>query len=412
LGKVLFTSYDGLTDNLGQSQVIPYITGLAARGFQISVLSCEKKNNFLKKEKAVRAQLSKYNIGWSYVFYTKSPPVISTLLDLIRMYRQGRAMLEKDHYSLIHSRTIISAVMAYELVKKFKTRFIFDMRGFWADERVESGMWNLSNPVFNAVYKFFKKKEYELVEHADHVVCLTERAKDYLTLNYKARGSIKVIPCCADLELFSNNSIELSQLEELRRRFNLTQGQFVLSYLGSLGTWYLLDEMLDFFKCLVQRYPSAQFLFITSDLPSAVLSKARIKGIADESLIITSTSREQVPLHLALSDYSIFFIQPVFAKSGSSPTKQGEIMGMGIPHICNTNVGDVDAIVSDTGAGLVITEFTEDAYKEFTEEAYQWAIETMRSEKWDSQKIRAGAFKYYSLDEGLEKYLSLYKSLI
>lgn len=41
--KILYLTYDGLSDPLGQSQVIPYIVGLSKRGHKIVVLSSEKK---------------------------------------------------------------------------------------------------------------------------------------------------------------------------------------------------------------------------------------------------------------------------------------------------------------------------------------------------------------------------------
>lgn len=36
----LFITYDGLTDPLGQSQILPYILGLRQRGYEFHVLSC------------------------------------------------------------------------------------------------------------------------------------------------------------------------------------------------------------------------------------------------------------------------------------------------------------------------------------------------------------------------------------
>ena len=33
------------------------------------------------------------------------------------------------------------------------------MRGFWPDERVEGGLWNLQNPLYKLVYNYFKKKK-------------------------------------------------------------------------------------------------------------------------------------------------------------------------------------------------------------------------------------------------------------
>ena len=49
--KILYISYDGMTDQLGQSQVIPYMQGLAKLGQKITILSAEKKDAFFKNEK-------------------------------------------------------------------------------------------------------------------------------------------------------------------------------------------------------------------------------------------------------------------------------------------------------------------------------------------------------------------------
>ena len=46
--KILFLSYDGMTDPLGQSQVIPYLEGLSKSGYGITILSFEKKERFKK----------------------------------------------------------------------------------------------------------------------------------------------------------------------------------------------------------------------------------------------------------------------------------------------------------------------------------------------------------------------------
>ena len=47
--KVLFIAYDGLTDPLGQSQIIPYLAGLSKANYQFTILSVEKKQRLSKK---------------------------------------------------------------------------------------------------------------------------------------------------------------------------------------------------------------------------------------------------------------------------------------------------------------------------------------------------------------------------
>ncbi len=54
LGKSMttsvFLSYDGMTDPLGQSQVLPYLEGLAASGHRIHIVSAEKSTNSTASE--------------------------------------------------------------------------------------------------------------------------------------------------------------------------------------------------------------------------------------------------------------------------------------------------------------------------------------------------------------------------
>ena len=46
----------------------------------------------------------------------------------------------------------------------------------------------------------------------------------------------------------------------------------------------------------------------------------------------------------------------------SSPTKLGEVLAMGIPVIVNTGVGDVEANIAQTGAGIVLRAFNKAEY--------------------------------------------------
>jgi hypothetical protein len=45
-GKALYLSYDGLTDPLGQAQILPYLLGLEQQGMGFVIISFEKKEAF------------------------------------------------------------------------------------------------------------------------------------------------------------------------------------------------------------------------------------------------------------------------------------------------------------------------------------------------------------------------------
>lgn len=404
---VLFLSYDGMTDPLGQSQVLPYLKGLSRSGYSVHLISFEKEEPFKLHKEHIEEMCNNAGIIWHPQSYTKTPPLLSTLKDVRTMRKVAHQLNAKHSFKIVHCRSYISALVGLNMQKKFGTKFLFDMRGFWADERLEGNIWNGKNPIFKLIYSFFKRKELAFFNNADHIISLTENGKNEIAswkgLEQKS-SQITVIPCCVDLELFNPGVIDSTKQTELRTSLGISSTDFILGYVGSIGTWYMLDEMLDFFKVLLASKPSAKFLFVTGEKKTTILSKAQEKGIAAGTIIVTSTLHKEVPIHISLFDYSIFFIRPSFSKKASSPTKQGEIMAMGVPLICNAGVGDTDRIVERYKSGEVL--------KQMNLENYQTAVKTISSDNnFPAETLRQGAQEFFSLEGGIEKYLNVYQNL-
>lgn len=372
--------------------------------FDFHILSCEKKRIYSENSKSIGKLLKEHGIKWHPLSYTKNPPILSTIWDIFRLRKRAVALYKKEKFEIVHCRSYITALIGLWMKRKYGIKFIFDMRGFWADERVEGGLWNLKNPIYFIIYLFFKRKEREFLSNADYVICLTYKAKDEIEgfKLTKAVQNIEIIPCCADLEHFSQESIDVGFRETFKKENSVYKGDFILSYLGALGTWYLLNEMLMFFKCLRAIKPTAKFLFITTEPPSEIYAIASNLGITKDLLIVTKATRTQVPTLLSLSNVSIFFIKPGFSKKATSPTKAGEMMAMGIPLICNDKIGDMEKIIKETHAGTLVTSFT---HEEFTE------VIKKVDEKPD-ENVRESAQKYFSLDSGVKKYYEVYQKLL
>jgi glycosyltransferase involved in cell wall biosynthesis len=394
-----------MTDSLGQSQVIPYLTGLTKKGFRFNLISCEKEENFAQHRDKIKTILDTYNIEWYPISYTKKPPVLSTVYDVIKIKNLAFKLHKKNNFSIVHCRSYIASLVGLQLKKKHNIKFVFDMRGLWADERVDGKLWNLNNPVYKTVYRFFKEKEKQFLENADYTISLTHNAENEI-LSWKNINQnllkIQVIPCCADLELFNKNNIKGDKLAAFKKELNINSDDFVLLYLGSIGTWYMLDEMMEFFSVLKQRYSNAKFLFVTKDEHERILNTALKYGV-QESIILRAGNRDEIPYLISLSNYSIFFILPSYSKKASSPTKQGEIMAMGIPIICNTKVGDTDKIVTDYNSGILVNEFSINEYIS--------AVEKMKT-KFYQEQITEGAQEYFSLENGVSLYTKVYQSVL
>jgi glycosyltransferase involved in cell wall biosynthesis len=400
--KVLYLTYDGLTDPLGQSQVLPYIIGLRKKGFGFTVISFEKPENYQKEKETITKITDENKIYWNPLMYTKRPPILSTIYDIHKLKKAIKSEVKKGDVSLIHCRSYITALVGLWAKKKHGIPFVFDMRGFWADERVDGEIWSLENTIHKKVYNYFKKKEKEYLVEAAHTISLTYAGKEEInSWNLKGQSPIKVIPCCTDEAHFN-----ISKKENKRNELGLSSDDFVISYLGSIGTWYMLDEMLDFFKVLSSIKSHAKFLFITKDDESLILEKCKDRGISKDSIIIQASSRNDVPEYINTSDASIFFIKPVYSKKASSPTKMGEIMNMGIPIVCNAGVGDVDVVMNKVMPELLVNTFKEIDYQKVASELVSY------HERIDVNKIVDTSINYFSLKKGVESYFEVYKSVL
>ncbi len=396
-----------MTDPLGQSQVIPYLQGLSKAGYSIFLLSCEKKQVYEQNRNSIQQLLDASNITWVPLNYTKKPPVISTLLDIFKLRKAAKKIHRQHKLDMVHTRPGIPALVGLWMKKTISVKFLNDIREFYADSRVEGGMWNTKIPMYVSIYNYFKKKEAEAVAKNDGIVCLTYAAETIIKewKEYKNDIPLEVIPCSADLELFNPENINENEREKIKAELQISKDDFVISYLGSIGGWYLTDEMMQFCKILSDKTPAVKLLFISPHRHEEIKLAAGKYGIAADKIIIKKASRQQVPLLLSLSHYSVFFIRPCYSKQSSSPTKHGEIMAMGIPLITNSGVGDVETIMTRYNSGIVIKEFSE---KEFTLAATKIAA----GETFNREGIRKGAEEFYSLDTAIEKYISIYKSIL
>jgi len=425
--NILYLTYDGLADPLGQSQILPYLEGLAEKGYEITVISFEKGTKleagglkFEAEELKARSQ----KLRAIQLKYHKSPPVLSTIYDIYLLRKAVIKELHDQKINIIHCRSYLTSLVGLWAKRRYGVKFIFDMRGFWADERVEGGLWNLKNPIFKAVYHFFKKKEKEFLYGANATISLTQNAKEEIIHqllpnkpafrsgsqrnNLKTQqNSIWVIPTCADLNLFNPDTIPKEETQQLRDKLGIRPDEFVLLYLGSLGTWYMLEEMLDFFKELkaerLKRKGVCRFLFLTRE-HEQVKEAIRERNYDAKDFIITSCPREQVPKFISVCDASIFFIIPSYSKKASAATKMGEIMAMGKPVVTNAGWGDVDEIIPKSAAGVLVPEQSVNGYRN--------AISELCNAPFDALNIRKQAADFFSLEKGIEQYSGIYQSIL
>ena len=401
--KVLYITYDGLTDPLGRSQILPYLIGLSRLGHQITVLSCEKPARLDQDGPRIAQMCVEAGLNWHPLKYHKRPPILSSAFDTAMMQRAAVRINSREGFDLTHCRSYISARVGLAL-RPVGVRLLFDMRGFWPEEKVEGASWDLGNPLYAAVYRYFKWLESRLLHAADCIVSLTQAGKEQLLTRIELQSRktlVSVIPCSVDVDHFP--LVTVSGRRDARLKLGIPQTGKVLGYLGSLGTWYMLDEMLDFFKVYATRHEQAHFLFLTPDDPGTIRAAAASRGIGPGQLTIRFASREEVPKMMAAADLGIFFIKPVGSKVASSPTKMAEMLALGLPIVTNEGIGDVGSMVREMGLGVVVDDFTA--------KSFDRAASQLDSIGAAPEKMRDAAVRLFALNLAIERYDRIYRSL-
>lgn len=391
--RVLFIAYHSVFYPIMESQGFSYIRGLSRKGVKYSLLTFEAKralndypDSLTELKKAFR---------WRYLRYHQRPRFIATLWDVSRGIFATAFIIKKDKIKIIHARGLISALVAFLPAKILGAKFFFDTRGLLADKYVGGGLLKKDS----SLYKLMKKGEDFLVKESDYFTVETHRHAEAIRDSGSGiQNKMEVIPCCVNLDKF-NYSLYKNQAGPKEKEFNLV-------YLGKIGTWYLLDEMLDFFNVLSQEIINPCFTFLTEEEPKYIYSVAERKKMPLDRIIIKRSAEGGIVRALAQADAGIFFINP-YKRYNSSPIKYGEYLACGLPVVINSGIGDTDSITEKEGVGVVIREFSEDNYRI----ASKKIINLLRDKDRLRQHCKDIAQKYFSLEEGIDKYLAIYQKL-
>ena len=391
--RVLFISYDGMLEPLGQSQALPYLRGLASRGASIIVMSFEKRADWERRERvqSLQADLSARGIRWVPLRYHKRPVLLATSFDVLTGLFCAWRIVARDRVDIVHARSYVAATIGWLLKRWLGVRFLFATIGFWIDERVDAGFWSTTNPW----YRVAKRLEQRFFEDADDIVTLTERARRIVQEWPGLRHpSVTAIPTCVDLARFSRAS-------EPAAPGNAP----VFIYTGSVGTYYLFEGVVEFFEQARRRFPQARLIILTRQT-EAVRAILERMPLAPDAVTLTSADYAEIPGYLAKAHVGLAFYKPGFSRQGTSPTKVWEYLAMSLPVVVNQGVGDVEEIVGVQQAGLVLSEYSPAAYAQALE-----TLERLWADPDLPGRCRRLAETHFSLERGIERYWTMYRRL-
>ena len=397
--RLLYISYDGILEPLGQSQVLAYLKRLAFDRY-IHLISFEKAEDWanINERERIASDIAVAGIVWHPLRYHKRPSALATAWDIACGVVVGLWLVVRYRLRLVHARSYVPSVMALVLKRIAGVKYLFDMRGFWADERVDGGLWPKGSRLFRTA-KWFERR---FLLAADRVVSLTQAAVDEMLQFPYLQGRMpkfEVITTCADLDLFIPDSSESSTQKDDR--------PFTLGYVGSVGLWYLFDETLQCFKLLLQAIPDARLHILNRGDHTYIREQLNHHKVDPESVRLEAADHVGVVRAMCQMDAGIFFIKPVYSKMASAPTKLGEFLGCGIPCLSNAGVGDMAAILEGERVGVALEDFSEASMRDAIARLLQLAREPDIQHR--CQQVAIG---YFSLETGVQRYADIYDELL
>lgn len=393
--RVLYISYTGLLQPLGESQVLQYLLSLSGR-HDITLVSYERPEDLANQAslKAMAERCSKAGLRWIRLRYHKAPSMPATLYDILAgtLVTFWIAMLGR--IQIVHTRSYVPGVIGLLHKRLAGRRFVFDMRGFWPDERVDGGIWRPGS----RAYRITKAIERRLLLAADVVVSLTRSGvREMERFPYLAgrKTRLEVIPTCTNMDTF--------------RPLPPPPGErpLTIGYVGSAGTWYMFPETAACLKLLFEMKPEARLLVINRTEHDYIRDTLVAAGMDLGRVEIRSARYDEVAGQIARMDATVFFIKPVFSKRASCPTKLGEFLACGKPVLSNSGVGDVAEFLASQNAGVSIDRFDETEYRA----ALGQLLALVEDPTTPDRCIRL-AREEFSLESGVARYDAIYRSLV
>ena len=402
--RILYLSLTGMSEPLGKSQVLEYLYDIV-NFYDVEILSCEKPKTF-KLEPELGKKISGFGICWHHISYSNRFGLISVVLQFLRFFVTAVFCTLKRKPEIIHARSLIPAGVAVFVKFIFRVKVLFDIRGFFIDEKVDSGQIKKNSPLYR-ILKLFERFVYS---RSDHIVTLTKRGKEIVIKEFNIKEeSVTVIPTCVNTKLFKPVGKEINKVA-LRKELDLPNNKIIVHH-GEVRGWYDFESEVLLFKTIWNQDREIVFLILNKFQHAYIKDVLQKHDIEKESYLLRNVDFNQIPFYLNACDCSLFFIKPTYSKQASHPTKFAENVACRLFSISNYGVGDMDYYVTTYKTAYLVdlAKLHSSLNKTAAEVLAIINNPTQQTLNIAYEKLTQECF---SNEIAVERYLSIYKKLI
>src|SRR5690606_28093316 len=115
------------------SQVLAYQEHISPER-DVHIVSFERPEDLADERRVarLRERIQRSGIHWHPQVYHKRPSVLATLLDIAVGTLRGIDLVRRHRLGIVHARSYVASAMALAIRRATRSKFLFDMRGFWA----------------------------------------------------------------------------------------------------------------------------------------------------------------------------------------------------------------------------------------------------------------------------------------
>lgn len=365
---VTYLATDAIMEGIGASQILRYVERLPERGVAVDLHTFEKT----RPDTAVAERLRTTGVRWHPHDFGR----YGTAGGIQRMLTAARAARGA---ALVHARADHAAASA--LLAR-QTRWVWDVRGLWVDQRVALGTIRPGAPE----ERIFRRVERQACRRSTAMVTITRAVIPVLAERHNVDVERKaiVVTTCVDLDRFAVRP--LPPVDPLR-----------VLLAGTLNRYYDVPYMVLLVDELRRRRPTTLVVATPGETSwEPLLATADERIVAAPSDMPNVVAGSHVGLCVCRDDAGISLV-------GSMPTKIGEFLACGRPIVVNSLLGDAAALARQERVGVVVDTRSPASIRKAAD-----ALEELLDDESLSERCRAVAEQRFDVEAGVDALVDLY----
>ena len=341
--KVCYVVYREDNVFVFESQVLEYVQNLKKiyTDLEVEIILFRHEENMFRK-KNVENKILKYadkcKTFWSLPLIFKGQLNINAL----RLKKYIRKKYNQNEKVIVFGRGDLATFVSAKAFDEYKkSKVVYDNRGL----PIEESKMSYHNSFIHMLNRRVKK--YAILyskSHCDMYNFVTSEMRNFLVENYQYDKSLTytIIPT-----LCRENNLDYTYLNTVKKNENITDDDFVISYIGSAAAWQSSEKVLELISKISDRFNNAKFFILTKDefsnldsVPSHIRERITIKGV----------KHSDMKYYLAMTDVGIVLRDNNIVNRVAAPTKIAEYLVNGLSILYSGEIGileDVKNIVQD-----------------------------------------------------------------